>query len=64
MELNQRGMSLGLFPEVLLNQELTAGSMSSVSFWEELENPPSVAQYGHSSHTHGVYPEGVSGNSQ
>ena len=45
MELTQRHMSLGLFPEVLQDQILTAGAMSSVSFWEELELPSAGYAY-------------------
>ena len=56
MELDQR--------EVLLDQTLTAGAMSSVSFGKELELPAFSTQHGHMSNTHGVYPDGVSGYSQ
>jgi hypothetical protein len=45
MKLTQRHMSLGLFPEVLQDQILKAGTMSSVSFWEELELPSAGYAY-------------------
>jgi len=45
MELTQRRMSLGLFPEVLQDKLLKAGAMSSVSFWDEVELPSIDYEY-------------------